>query len=934
VIEMLKGWRRCMMAMCVIYALVARQSFVCAQPRELTFTDMLWRIVDLNGLPLIEDGVRCAQFSSYDRASKSPDEPGWGANRDWGNYIRIEPNGEAVMAEIEGPGCIVRIWSANPQGKIRFYIDGAEQPLEFDFQELFTGNVEPFIAPLCGYHGRGANCYLPIPFAKSCKVTADKPHGQYYHITYVTFPKDWRVEPFKLPLSGEQKEALRKVTDILNRSGEDPKPVKGAVERFSNKVTVPPGQRTTLVKLSGTGIIRSLRLKVQSTEKWALRKLLLLCYWDEETEPSIWCPLGDFFGAGFYITKYASLPIGITDDGAYCFFPMPFKRGALIEMLNEGQRDAEIEFAVECERGIELPDRIGYFHAKWRREAPSKTFDYPFIVARGIGKYVGTVLNIDNPEPGWWGEGDEKVWVDDEAFPSTFGTGSEDYFGDAWGFRPFIHPLHGCILRERPDHAGKTCVYRWHIADAIPFYKSLRFTIENYGTDKDYSSVAYWYQVEPHEDFFKPESLANRLPWAKRIIGAIEIEDVKAEPKDKVKIVTDEDIQEELSGGRALLFTPEKDGDTLTLSIQVKREDVYELVLHSAGKRAQPDFEVLVDERPMGKFESPFSETTVLRIGRVRMRPDVSHVQLVTRLKDALRQLLLDALELRQSQRVQRVIEAESLPTKFPDGIQVSIEDGRMDWSGWSQLRIDATGANQWVEFKLPKELMGKFMLSVRMTNGPTYGTAQFSIGGKAIGKPINCYAQNERLGQEVVVGILELAGDDANVVRCEVVGKDERSAGFSIGIDYIRLTRVLVEGAIEAERMRVVKFERCHPGTQNMAPWGAERWSNENQLFCPGELGAYVMLEFDVDTDGVYELEVYFTKAPDYGIVEVLIDEKQVGERFDGYSAKVEPSGKVSMGTLKLGAGKHTITFRVVGKNENSTNYFMGIDCIRLVPR
>lgn len=918
----------------IIFALVVYPLVAQAQVRELKFTDMLWRIVDLTRLPLIEDGVRCAQFSSYDRASKSPDEPGWGANRDWGNYVRIEPNGEAVMAEIEGPGCIVRIWSANPQGKIRFYIDGAEQPIEFDFQSLFTGDVEPFIPPFCGYHGRGANCYLPIPFAKSCKVTADKPHGQYYHITYVTFPKDWRVESFKLPLSGEQKEALRKVADILSRVGEDPKPVKGNIERISSKVTVAPGQRVTLAKLSGAGIIRSIRIKMQSAERWALRKLLLLAYWDNETEPSVWCPLGDFFGMGFYTNKYASLPIGITDDGAYCYFPMPFKSGALIEILNEGQMEAGIDFAIECERGVELPERIGYFHAKWRREAPSKTFDYPFIVATGTGKYVGTMLHIDNPEPGWWGEGDEKVWVDDEAFPSTFGTGSEDYFGDAWGFRPFVHPLHGCILRERPDHAGKTCVYRWHIADAIPFYKSLRFTIENYGTDKDYSSVAYWYQVEPHRDFFKPVSVAERLPWAKRIIGAIELEDVKAEPNEKVKVVMEEDVQQELSAGRAIVFTPERDGDALRLSIQVKREDVYELVLHSAAKLRQPDFEALIDGKLIGKFESPFSDATMLRIGRARMRPEVATMQLVVRVKDAPRQLLLDALELRQSPKVPRAIEAESLPAKPSDGVQVSIEDGRMDWSGWSQLRINATGANQWVEMRLPKELKGKFILSVRMTSGPTYGIAQYSVGGKTIGKPINCYAQNEQLERETQVGVVELSGGDANILRCEILGKDERSGGFSIGIDYLRLVRVLIEGAVEAEQMKLVKFERCRPGTQHMAPWGAERWSNESQLFCPGELGAYVVLEFDVADDGNYELEVYFTKAPDYGIVEVLVDDRQVGERFDGYSPNVEPSGRVSMGTVKLSKGKHTITFRVVGKNEKSTNYFMGIDCIRLMSK
>lgn len=914
-------------------------SFTCLsdvfpEVRKLTFIDMLWRIVDLTQLPLIEDGVRCAQFSSYDRASKSPEEPNWGANKDRGNYIRIEPNGEAVMAEIEGPGCIVRIWSANPQGKIRFYLDGEAHPIEFDFQSLFSGSVEPFVAPLCGYHGRGANCYLPIPFGKSCKVTADKPHEQYYHITYVSFPKDWQVETFRLPLTDEQMEALHKVVEVLKKVGEDPKPTVGAVERLSDKVKVAPGQRVTLAKISSTGIIRSLRIRVQSTEKWVLRKLLLVTYWDDETEPSIWCPLGDFFGGGFFADKYLSLPAGITTEGGYCYFPMPFRKAARIEVINEGQNEATLEFAIEYERVTKMHERTGYFHAKWRREAPCKTFDYPFLIAKGTGKYVGTVLSIDNPEPGWWGEGDEKVWVDDEAFPSIFGTGSEDYFGDAWGFRPFIHPLHGCTLLERPDHAGKTSVYRWHIADAIPFYKSLRFTIENYDTDKDYTSVSFWYQIEPHVDFFNPVSVAERLPWAKRIIGAIELEDVKAEPMEKVRVITEEEAQWELSAGKALLFTPARDSDSVTLSVPVKREDVYELVIYSAAKRVQPDFEVFVDDKLIGMLKSPFSDATAQRVGRMRMRPGVALVKIVAHPKEAGMQLLLDAIELRQSQKVPRAIETEYLKVKAAEGVKVFVEDGRMDWSGWAQLRADATNTGHWIEMQLPAELKGKFTLSARMTNGPSYAIARFRIGEKAIGDPINCYAQNEQLGREVRLGFVELHGGDANLLRCEVAGKDERSTGFSIGIDYLRLTRVLIEGAIEVEQMKLAKFERCRPGVQNMAPWGAERWSNENQLFCPGELGAYVTLEFGVDMDGSYELEVYFTRAPDYGIVEVLVDGELIGKRFDGYSPQVEPSGKVSIGVIKLSKGSHTITFRVVGKNENSTNYFMGIDCIRLLPK
>jgi len=296
--------------------------------------------------------------------------------------------------------------------------------------------------------------------------------------------------------------------------------------------------------------------------------------------------------------------------------------------------------------------------------------------------------------------------------------------------------------------------------------------------------------------------------------------------------------------------------------------------------------------------------------------------------------LLLDALELRQSPKVRRAIEAEGLPVKPSDGVKVNIEDGRMEWSGWAQLHIASDGANRWVELQLPKELKGKFILNARMTNSPKGGIVRFSVSGKALGEPINCYADTERLGNEIQLGSVELTGGEANLLRCEIVGKDERSGGFEVGIDYIRLVRVLVEGAIEAEQLKILKFERCRPVIQNMSPWGAERWSNENQLFCPGELNLRVVLEFEVGERRNYELDIYFTKAPDYGIVEVLVDGKVVGKPFDGYSPTVEPSGKVNFGIIELSEGKHTIEFRTIGKNEKSTNYFMGIDCITLTPK
>ncbi|HID08313.1 MAG TPA: DUF2961 domain-containing protein, partial [Armatimonadetes bacterium] len=659
------------------------------QPRTLTFSDLLRRLVDLRRLPLLEDGIYCRQFSSYDRASKAPDQPGWGANKDWGNYIRIEPDGEAVMAEIDGPGCIVRIWSANPQGKIRFYLDGSKQPLEFNFRELFTNKIYPFVPPLCGFHGAGANSYLPIPFGKSCKVTADKAHGQYYHITYVTFPKSWRVQTFKLPLTADEKRVLNEVLDILNRVGEDPKPRPPDifVRMMGQEMFIPAGQTVTLALLRGPVIVRAFRAKLRSKERWALRKILLRVYWDDEPEPSIWCPIGDFFGTGFYENKYKSLPLGVTEDGGYCYWAMPFRKSARFEVVNDGERHAWLRFSIEFEYVYELPPNTAYFHAKWRREAPNRTFDYPFLICKGHGKYVGAMLNVHNPAPRWWGEGDEKVWVDDEPFPSTFGTGSEDYFGDAWGFRPFINPYHGCTLREKANHSGRTSVYRWHVLDAIPFYKSFKITIENYGTDKDYSSVAYWYQMEPGEDFFKPVGVSARIPWSARISGAIEIEEIAPRDDPRLKIIDDSDLPKELSNGRGVLFIAQKPTDEFSISVKAPRDDVYELVLHSMAGIPHPDIEISVGGKRIGAFKQPFEDNSQLTLGRMRLPAGDVVVRIrVHAVRGEQRKLILDALELRASPKYRRALEAEALKFSASSGVEVIRDDARLNWSGWSQL--------------------------------------------------------------------------------------------------------------------------------------------------------------------------------------------------------------------------------------------------------
>ena len=208
---------------------------VCRAEQILTYADLVNRMTDLAHLAeLPAAGEKCAQASSYDRASKYDEKTGkyinWGANGDNDGVIRHEGR-QVVMAEIQGPGCIWRIWSAMAkQGRVSIYLDGQETPaVDLPFENYFSGDTPPFNYPMLSYNlatlgCQGQDLYMPIPFQKSCKVVANEGWGAYYHFTYSTFPKDTKVPTFSSALvEKDNAAALQKVNDFFQDNlGEDP----------------------------------------------------------------------------------------------------------------------------------------------------------------------------------------------------------------------------------------------------------------------------------------------------------------------------------------------------------------------------------------------------------------------------------------------------------------------------------------------------------------------------------------------------------------------------------------------------------------------------------------------------------------------------------------------------------------------------------------
>jgi hypothetical protein len=312
---------------------------------------------------------------------------------------------------------------------------------------------------------------------------------------------------------------------------------------------IKPGETKVLADLKGSGCINHIWFTIRSEDPHHHRKMILRMYWDGEENPSVESPVGDFFGVGHCKTRrFQSLPFSMTGSsdihsGMNCFFHMPYGKSARIEIVNESDDPGMgLYFYIDYDEYDEpLGEDILYFHAKWRRENPcdgwykselkrpgntrhhecnsrmqtSGEGNYVILDAEGTGHYVGCNMSIHNLMGGWWGEGDDMIFIDGEGWPpSLHGTGSEDYLCNAWGMQSHDFLYYGSSLHDS-EVRDRSTVYRFHIEDPIAFRKSILVTIEhghaNSGSD-DYASTAYWYQTEPHKVWAPMPPVEQRLP--------------------------------------------------------------------------------------------------------------------------------------------------------------------------------------------------------------------------------------------------------------------------------------------------------------------------------------------------------------------------------------------------------------------------------------
>ncbi|HZP81998.1 MAG TPA: DUF2961 domain-containing protein [Chthonomonadaceae bacterium] len=883
-------------------------------------------------LPLLRD-TRCVQDSSFDRS---------GGNGGAGHFLRVEGN-KAVLADIRGPGCIYRFWSANATGQLRIYFDGEAKPrLDCPMQDFFLGKVAPFVSPLVGHRSGGWYSFFPMPFAKSCRIEVTDPGGMYYQVQYQLFPDGTPVRTFTPELTPEDQRALAAVLDQWNAFGFDPKPPSNNAQEAAGQAALAAGASRTLATLNGPAEIGAIRLKLSPADRFTLRQTVLRVYWDGAKRPGIEAPVGDFFGVGFGDRRFKALPAAMTDEGYVCFWPMPFARSARLELVNTGRKALDTVSWKVSYMPLKKPMAdAGYFHAQWHRQTTTAGEPFHILQTSGRGHYVGTHTDMQGDRGIGFLEGDEQIYVDGEAFPSIHGTGTEDFYTGGWYFDegPFSLAYHGCTIKD--DSISRVSAYRYQIQDCVPFQRGIKVDIEHGGKNDypgaDYACVAYWYQDTP-EHTWSPIDVAQLTPATMKMAGVTEIETLSW-TEGRAEVRDDTALEEEASGGKFVAL----DGGLHTFQFQVKADDVYVVGLGQPAQAGSArlgsrwwldgdkvDDELLLpDEGTLDKGERHVTTWTK------RLTPG-AHTATIS--VPPGKTIFLDYLTLGPSEKVAGAIEAESLLEKADTGGKGTVrrEDATLNWSGRSALkwRPAEPGAALKLPLTIAEEADYALELGVSAhANGPQVGVRVDD--GEALGTLDTYAAKTDAANPTTRIPIGRIVGMQPGAHTLTLVYQDKNAAAKQpeLWLDYLLLRKSRYPHSVEAETLKVLDAKDGQATHQEMKAFGSA-WSNDGQFWFLGQkAGAEATLELPVQTAGRYELSVYYTTSRDYAIVQVLVDGQPVGEPTDTYSAPVLAKGKTTLGTLELTAGAHRITFRAVGKNANSTGYLIGVDALGLEP-
>ncbi|MEA1875936.1 MAG: DUF2961 domain-containing protein [Bacteroidota bacterium] len=605
----------------------------------VTTATLLEEMIDLDLLAEMPDaGFQTIQYSSYDHRSKYPDYPGWHSNSDgfggepvpgFEKVLRkpgADKKGEYLICDVKGPGAIVRLWTARIEGEISLWIDGEKNPVykgpaQKFFQHTYEAIAgedirdkwkETFAQNTAGYY--------PIPFSKSLRIVweGDISRLHFYHVQLRLYDKDTKLISFSASDISDYKSTIDHIASVLSKPSELLDQSLPDAPYYS--VHLKPGEKVELTRFEQMGAISRLAAYVTAQDmEAALKQTLLEIKFDEASWGQIQSPIGDFFGAAPGINPYESLPFSVNHDGIMiCRYLMPFKNSAVVLLENKGDQEVTVTMKALVKDYIWKEGKSLYFRARWRADHelkanPAAVFDVPYLLFRGKGRMVGAAAFLMNPTNvpssagNWWGEGDEKIFIDDNLKAAFIGTGSEDYFNYAWSSSAiFTHPYCGQPRNDGPANRGFVTNYRWHIIDNIVFEKGFDFYMELYShryvDHFSYARMIYLYsQREGHDDHLPISNEDVRIlkmpenwwpepeGWAANALF-YQVEDLVGNHAS-----IDFENSYIWSADQLAVWKPKKSGDELVLRIPVTEKGSYMIALTVAKRPGSGQIQVKLD---------------------------------------------------------------------------------------------------------------------------------------------------------------------------------------------------------------------------------------------------------------------------------------------------------------------------------------------------
>ncbi|TKK71712.1 DUF2961 domain-containing protein [Ilyomonas limi] len=493
--------------------------------QKLQLKDLLKNFYDFSALPQYLSNVNIGQESTYDRTGGNND----GFNGTY-SFVRRNADSTLVLLDVKGAGVINRIWTPTPtDDSLDFYIDNDAKPsFSIIYRDLFTGKVYPFVAPLCANQLGGFYCYLPIPFARSCKIVLRGKRAEFHQIDYHLYPKGTAVKPFSLPLQEDEKGALETIKTLWAKT------TPGVHDFYqtpfttaTKEIALKPSQTALLFEATTGGRIIGFEIESATALDELAKNMDLRVTYDGEQTPAVYCPLADYFGYAFGKASMKGLMVGADGKKHYSWFPMPFDKSAKIELVYRSANGGDpsigtVNLLCNVYSTNQKRDAAqeGKFYAYWNHENPVPTGKpYTELQANGKGHFVGVALQAQGLVPGITGffEGDDSTVVDGQM--RMHGTGSEDSFNGGWYAlldrwdAAMSLPLSGSLTYSIP--LSRTGGYRFYISDKVPFAKSFLQTIEH-GPEhnawpSDYTSVSYYYCDQSNTQIIIPNAENTRI---------------------------------------------------------------------------------------------------------------------------------------------------------------------------------------------------------------------------------------------------------------------------------------------------------------------------------------------------------------------------------------------------------------------------------------